>query len=200
MNHCSGTLWHFTVTLWHFTALLLVIYQACGWRDQNWATTNQSWLSHMLNAFCDHCHTKSLSFDIGLNASTSYKEEQHVAFRTGADTIAQPWLWVLPKHDFRSRKLFEGQTTKELTAKNLWARKMWKVILSCVFHNKTPSVTYPANSSEFTAENAGGYLLPLHRGSKPCTNAMDDADEWHTLAKGLAILKGRDRQENIWKV
>lgn len=77
---------------------------------------------------------------------------------------------------------------------------MWKVILSCVFHNKTPSVTYPANSSEFTAENAGGYLLPLHRGSKPCTNAMDDADEWHTLAKGLAILKGRDRQENIRKV
>lgn len=110
----------------------------------------------MLNAFCDHCHTKSLSFDIGLNTSTSYKEEQHVAFTTEADTIAQLWMWVLSKHYFRSRKLFEGQTTKELTAKNLWARKMWKVILSCVLHNKTPSVTYPANSSEFTAENAGG--------------------------------------------
>lgn len=154
----------------------------------------------MLNAFCDHCHTKSFSFDMGMNASPSYKEEQHVASRTEADTIAQPWLWVLPKHGFGSRKFFEGQTTKELTAKNLWARKMWKVILSCVFHNKTLSVTYPANSSEFTAQNAGGHLLPWHRGSKPCTNAMDDADEWHTLAKGLAILCGRDHQENILKV
>lgn len=100
-----------------------------------------------------------------------------------ADTIAQPWMWVLSKHDFRSRKLFEGQTTKELTAKNLWARKMWKVILSCLFHNKTLSVTYPANSSEFTAENAGGYLLPLHRGSKSCMNALHDVDEWHTCKR-----------------
>lgn len=137
----------------------------------------------MLNAFCDHCHTKALSFDTGMNASMGYKEEQHVAFRTEADTIAQPWMWVLSKHDFRSRKLFEGQTTKELTAKNLWARKMWKVILSCLFHNKTLSVTYPANSSEFTAENAGGYLLPLHRGSKSCMNALHDADEWHTCKR-----------------
>lgn len=171
---------------------------------------NQTWLPHMLNAFRDHCHAKSLSFETGPNASTSYKEEQHMAFRTEADTMAQLWMSVLSKYEFRSRKLFKGQTTMELTAKNLWARKTWKVILSCVFHNKTPSVTYPANRSEFSAENADGTSCHGTAALSPACNGCyrwcwwmahsykrPDNPQWQTLPRKYSDSFEKDTHSSL---
>lgn len=67
---------------------------------------------------------------------TGLTKEQHVAFRTKADTMVKLQMWVLSKHDFRSRKLFERDATKELSARNIYEQgRVERVILSCPFYN-----------------------------------------------------------------
>lgn len=118
---------------------------------------------------------------------TGLTKEQQVAFRTKADTMVKLQMWVLSKHDFRSRKLFDGDATKELPAKNIYEQaRVERVIPSCLFYNYIYYISDTREQpSESSTENAGGFWHYLGR-HRALHKGYGHSSKW-SIPAGLAV-------------